>query len=64
MFTLNSNLVSVHRYVLPCLTIPVAAALLAARHPTARPVLLGAAYVGVLLQSALVVLFVSNQWAG
>ncbi len=26
--------------------------------------LLGAAYVGVLLQSALIVLFVTNQWAG
>jgi len=54
----------VHRYLVPCLTIPIACALLAARHPAMRPVLLGSAFVGVLLQGALIALFVSNHWAG
>jgi hypothetical protein len=64
MFTLNGNLTSVHRYVLPCVSLYLAAAVLAARRPAVRPVLQALLYPAVLLQGALFALFVSNHWAG
>lgn len=64
MFTLNGNLTSVHRYVLPCVSIYLAAEVLMSRRPTARHVVEGLLYPAVLMQGALFALFVSNQWAG
>ncbi|WP_448623408.1 hypothetical protein [Geodermatophilus sp. URMC 64] len=64
MFTLNGNLTSVHRYVLPCVSLYLAAEVLAARRPAVRPVLQAVLYPAVLLQGALFALFVANHWAG
>lgn len=64
MFTLNSNLVSVHRYLLPCLVLYIASAVLVSRHPRVKPAVFAVMYAGVLLQGALMALFTSNAWAG
>lgn len=63
MFTLNSNVVSVHRYVLPSLTIYVAVGLFVRRFK--RPcVLYAICAIGVLIQVFLLYLFVNNRFAG
>jgi hypothetical protein len=64
MFTLNSNLIAAHRYVLPCVSLYLAAEVLVARRPGSRRVVQGLTYPGALLQGALLTLFVSNLWAG
>ncbi|MEV0676121.1 mannosyltransferase family protein [Actinosynnema sp. NPDC050436] len=64
MFTLNSNVVSVHRYLLPCLVIYLAMAVAAQRRPALRPVLYGWMYATTLVQAAVYLLFVTGQWAG
>ncbi|MEU4804893.1 mannosyltransferase family protein [Actinosynnema sp. NPDC023587] len=64
MFTLNSNVVSVHRYLLPCLVIYVVMVLAAQRRPALWPVLHGWLYLSTLVQSAIFLLFVSGNWAG
>ncbi|GAB3478077.1 mannosyltransferase family protein [Amycolatopsis cihanbeyliensis] len=64
MFTLNSNVVSVHRYVLPCLTLYLALATLAQRSQALRPVAYVTLYAGGLLQAMLFASFISGQWAG
>lgn len=63
-FTLNSNVVSVHRYILPCLSIYIAAAYLYSKHPKARPFLIVLAAVLGLIQMSLLALFVTSQFAG
>ena len=63
MFTLNSNLVSVHRYVLPCLTIYVAVALfIRGRYQLASLLCIGA--LGLVIQVMLFALFIDNMFAG
>lgn len=64
MFTLNSNLVSVHRYILPCVVIYVAAAGWYRAH-AARRVLLACALVACLLvQFFLYAKFLHDVFAG
>jgi hypothetical protein len=63
-FTINNNTVSVHRYLLPCLTIYVVGAILVQRHKQLRLPLRIAVGVGVLLQAYLLALFVSQRFAG
>ncbi|MBB5957642.1 hypothetical protein FHS29_004237 [Saccharothrix tamanrassetensis] len=64
MFTLNSNVVSVHRYLLPCLVIYVAMVLAAQRKRALRPVLYGWMYTTSLVQAAVFLFFVAGIWAG
>lgn len=64
MFSLNSNLVSVHRYLLPCIVIYIAIAHLASRRDWLRPLFLGAIYLGIMLQAFLYILFVNGYFAG
>jgi len=63
MFTLNSNVVSVHRYVLPCLAVYVACALLFAA-PKKRIYLYVICALGVVVQILLYSLFVRGIFAG
>ena len=62
MFTVNSNVVSVHRYVLPSLTIYVAALLFFTKKR--RIYLYVACFLGVLAQILLYSNFVQNVFAG
>jgi hypothetical protein len=64
MFTLNSNLVSVHRYLLPCVVIYLAMVHATERFRTARPAVFGYLYLSSLVQAVLMVFFVSGVWAG
>jgi len=63
MFTLNNNLVSVHRYVLPCLTIYIAFVLFA-KGKFKKPVLIAVCAAGLIAQFYLYWLFVSVVFAG
>lgn len=63
MFTLNSNVVSVHRYVLPILTIYVALAL-AIKGKYQRTILIIICAAGLALQFLLFSLFIGNIFAG
>ena len=63
MFTLNSNIVSVHRYILPSLTIYVAIALLA-KH-IKKPIIIYAwCIIGIAIQIVLFYLFATHRFAG
>lgn len=64
LFTINNNTVSVHRYLLPCLTIYLVAAAALGRFAILRPVLYAVICLGVLIQAYLVCLFVSLRFAG
>ena len=64
MITLNSNLVAVHRYLLPAVVIYVALVVLAERNRVGRPVVAAHLYLGVLIQGVLFALFTANAWAG
>lgn len=64
MITLNSNLVAVHRYLLPAVVIYVALVVLAERNRIGRPVVAAHLYLGVLIQGVLFALFTANAWAG
>ncbi|MGW4111712.1 mannosyltransferase family protein [Actinosynnema sp. NPDC004786] len=64
MLTLNSNVVSVHRYLVPCLVIYLAMVLAAERRPALRPVLHGSLYASTLVQGSIYLLFVAGFWAG
>ncbi len=61
MFTLNSNVVSVHRYVLPCLVVYIAMARLAER---AKPFVYGLILTHTVLMAFLYSLFVAGKWSG
>lgn len=64
MFTLNSDVNSVHRYVLPCLVVYVAAIYILNRF-RAFPLLLAVSLFGsLMLQTLLYTLFVSGYFAG
>lgn len=64
MFTLNSNVVSVHRYLLPCVVIYVAMVVAAQRKPALKPALYGWMYASSLVQTGVFLLFVAGIWAG
>jgi hypothetical protein len=64
LFTLNSNVVSVHRYLLPCVVIYIGLVLAAQRRQAFKPVFYGVMYVGVAIQTLLFMLFVSGNWSG
>jgi hypothetical protein len=61
MFTLNNNIVSVHRYALPILTIYLALPLV---KKCKKPLLIGVCIISILLQLGLFCLFASNHFAG
>jgi putative flippase GtrA len=63
-FTLNSNVVSVHRYVLPCIVIYLVGGHLAQQHTKLRIPLAFACYCGVLLQVFLYILFIMHSFTG
>jgi hypothetical protein len=64
-FTLNNNVVSVHRYTLSVLTIYVALlCLYSSKRKVAKPLFIGCLYISVLLQSLLLFLFSNNYFAG
>jgi hypothetical protein len=64
MFTLNSNIISVHRYVLPCLSIYLGLALLTERRPTLRPAVYGLMFTHTLVLGFLYSAFVAGTWSG
>jgi hypothetical protein len=64
MITLNSNLVAVHRYLLPAVVVYVALVVLVERNRIGRPVVAAHLYLGVLVQGVLFALFTANAWSG
>lgn len=63
MFTLNSNVISIHRYILPCLTIYIAIALfIRGKHQFAY--LLGTISAGIIVQLMLFAFFIGDIFAG
>ena len=63
MFTLNSNVISVHRYILPCLTVYIAIALyIRGKHQFAS--LLGIMLAGIVIQLMLFAFFIGDIFAG
>jgi hypothetical protein len=63
-FSLNSNLVSVERYLLPCVSLYLCGALIAANHRKGMYLVGTLAYLGILLQGYLLIFFVNNYFAG
>lgn len=64
-FTLNDNLVSVHRYTLPCLGIYLALTLMYSRHPRLRPVIVAIGIFTLAIQALLVFwLYTTDKFAG
>jgi len=63
-FTINSNTISVHRYLLPAVTIYVTAAILLHRYPRLAPYALAAVAVCLVVQAYLITLFVAGHFAG
>lgn len=63
MFTLNSNVVSAHRYVLPCLTIYIALIYMT-RGKYKQAILTCLCLAGAIIQFFLFYLFISNVFAG
>jgi hypothetical protein len=64
MFTLNSNLVSVHRYTLPCIVLYLALVIAVERRPALRPVAFGVMYCNIVVQTVLATMFFTGNWAG
>ena len=64
LFTLNSNIVSVHRYALACIPLFIAAALLAQQNKVLRIVLWIALAVSLAIQLFIYNKFISNVFAG
>jgi hypothetical protein len=64
MLTMNSNVVSVHRYLLPVLVLYLALVLLAERRPKLKPTVYVVLYANSLLQAGLFLSFVSGNWTG
>jgi hypothetical protein len=64
MLTMNSNVVSVHRYLLPVLVLYLALVLITERRPKLRPTVYVVLYANSLLQAALFVSFISGNWTG
>ncbi|MFG1639848.1 hypothetical protein ACGFMK_06155 [Amycolatopsis sp. NPDC049252] len=64
MLTMNSNVVSVHRYLLPCLVMYVALVLFGERRPQLRGTVHVVLYANSLICGAIFLRFVSGNWAG
>ncbi|WP_340683762.1 hypothetical protein LCL61_35360 [Amycolatopsis coloradensis] len=64
MLTLNSNVVSVHRYLLPCLVMYVALVHLAEWRPKLRGVVYATLYLNSLICTAIFIRFATGHWAG
>lgn len=64
-FTLNNNLVSVHRYTLPCLGIYIALTHMYIHYRRLRPVVIAVTLVGFVIQILLITwLFTTNKFVG
>ena len=64
LFTLNSNIISAHRYSLACLSIFIIIVLFSDRHPKLRWLLYAFLPVGLFVQLKLLSLFIANIFAG
>lgn len=64
LFTLNNNVVSVHRYILPCLVVYVAIAHFYAKKTWVKPFVWAFIAVCVLQQAILFLLFTAQRFAG
>ena len=64
MFTLNSNLVSVHRYILACIPLFVICSLFLTRHPHLKQIIYVLIPVMFALQLGLYTLFIAGYFAG
>lgn len=64
LFTLNNNIVSIHRYALACISIFIITAYIAAYHPYARRLIYVSLPVCFGLQLWLLALFVTGHFAG
>lgn len=62
--SLNSNLISVNRYVLPCLGIYIVIALISIKSKYLNILFYVCCYAGILLQAYLLILFINNYFAG
>jgi hypothetical protein len=63
-FSLNSNLISVDRYLLPCLSLYICGGLLGVKYPGVKYILGLMIYLGLLLQAYLFILFINGYFAG
>jgi len=64
MFTINGHLVSAHRYVLPCIVVYIALAVLAEKYAIAKYLLYPVLFASMLIQSLLIVLFINHYFVG
>jgi hypothetical protein len=64
MFTLNSNVVAVHRYALPCVFVYIAMATAAEHSTRLKHLMYGVILAHTVLMSFLYSLFIAGNWAG
>lgn len=64
MLTMNSNVVSVHRYLLPCLVMYVALVLFGERRPQLRGAVNVVLYANALVCGTIYIRFITGFWAG
>ncbi|MEC3980192.1 hypothetical protein [Amycolatopsis sp. H20-H5] len=64
MLMVNSNVISVHRYLLPCLVMYIALVLFGERHPRLRNGVHVVLYANSLICGLLFVRFVAGSWTG
>ncbi|MFI5608946.1 mannosyltransferase family protein [Amycolatopsis sp. NPDC051903] len=64
MLTINNNVVSVHRYLLPCLVMYVALVLFAQRRPKLRGVVYAVLYANATIGALIFIRFITGYWAG
>ncbi|WP_370968194.1 mannosyltransferase family protein [Amycolatopsis sp. cg9] len=64
LLTVNSNVVSVHRYLLPCLVMYVALVLFGERRPRLRGAVHVVLYANALICAAIYLRFITGFWAG
>jgi len=63
-FTINSNVISVHRYLLACFILYLVPVVLAEVYKRYSNLLFGALFVSSILQVVLFILFLSGHFAG
>jgi hypothetical protein len=63
MLVLNSNIISVHRYVLPCLGIYLGLVLLTERRPGLKPLVYGLMFTHTLVFAFLYSMFIAGTWS-
>ena len=64
MFTINGHIVSVHRYILPCIVIYIVAAVIIEKHKGAVALLYPVLYASVLIQALIMFFFIQHIFAG